>query len=98
MANKTETKRKPIETTANHIMISNEVHFAILEKRPGSNGLQGITFSVDISEKDSNIINNSGIAQVEILGASGIIAFKRKSFYENSKMIEVIIDILKRHE
>ncbi len=98
MSTNTQRKHNPVESMANHIMISNEQHFAVLEKRPNSTGLQGVTFSFDITQSDAGIINKSGIARVEVFGASGIIAFTRKSFYENSKMVEIIIDILKRYE
>ena len=98
MATQTQSKNNPVETTSNHIMISNDNHFAILEKRPNVDGYQGVTFSINIARQDIDVIDKSGIAQVMSPGESQVLFFTRKSFYENSKMVELIIDILKRHE
>ena len=90
-----KSKRNSVDVKENHILITNIQQWAILDKRPNANGLQGITFSSDISAKDISIINSSGIAQVQTHNTSGTIAFTRKDFYTNSKMYELIIDILK---
>lgn len=82
----------------NNIMINGYKEFAILQKRPNVNGYQGITFSTRISEQDITLISSSGIVQVISYSESGTLLFKRKDFYEHTKMYELIIDILKRHE
>lgn len=79
-----------------HIIRDDE--FAILDRAPNSKGLQGITFSTPITSVDADVIDKSGIAHVVKYSASGTLAFSRKSFFDNAKMIDLILDILQRHE
>ena len=81
-----------------NILINGYKQFAILQKRPNEAGFQGITFSIPITEHDVACIASSGIAQVVSFSESGTLKFKRKAFYENTKMYELIIDILNRYE
>ncbi len=80
------------------IYIESEHEFAVLQKIPNDEGLQSITFSCEISLKDADIIEKSGIAEVESIKTDGILIFRSKSFYETHLMCQVITDILKRHE
>ena len=80
------------------ISIRNVKEFAILERSPSLEGLTGITFSIPITHSDADIINQSGIATVESHTASGTLVFTRKCFYDNYKMIDLILDILMRYE
>lgn len=72
--------------------------FAILQKDPNDEGLQAVTFSHEISALDADIIEKTGIANVESFRSDGVLLFIRKPYYETHIMCEIIIDILKRHE
>lgn len=78
--------------------VSYKKEFAILNRTPNEEGLQGITFSIPLGSKDADIIDQSGIAEVISYNVSGIMTFKRKPFYTNSTMIELIVDILLKNE
>lgn len=95
---KTITKPNSVFVQDHQILINSTKEFAILEKRPNAKGYQGITFSTSLTAADVVVINGSGIAQVISFSESGTLLFKRKDFYENTKMYELIIDILSRHE
>lgn len=82
----------------NLISVRNIDEFAILERRPNAEGLTCITFSTPLTAHDADLIDRSGIVEVIKFSKSGTLVFTRKSFYENNKMIELIFDILNRHE
>lgn len=95
---KTISKPNSVFVQGHQILINGINEFAILQKRPNSKGYQGITFSRPLTRGDVVVISNSGIAQVVSFSESGTLLFKRKYFYEDTKMYELIIDILNRHE
>lgn len=80
------------------ISIRSHEEFAILQRKPNENGLQGITFSFPVTAKDADLFDKSGIVEVISFSESGTMVFARKSFYENNIMIDLIYDLLKRHE
>lgn len=80
------------------ISIRSQEEFAILQRKPNENGLQGITFSFPVTAKDADLFDKSGIVEVISFSESGTMVFARKSFYENNIMIDLIYDLLKRHE
>lgn len=80
------------------ICVRNEREFAVLQRYPNAEGLTGITFSIPLTMQDADIINKSKIAQVEHFTESGTLVFTRKSFFENTLMIDLITDILIKHE
>jgi len=62
-------------------------------------GKQTITFSIPLIPAYADVIENSGIAEVESINfEESMITFQRKSFYETHIMAELIIDILSKHE
>lgn len=87
---------KTVTVSPNHITISYQNEWAMLERRPNSEGCQGITFSTEVTEGDVAIINNSGIANVVLVNPSGTISFQRKDFFNIQTMIEVVMDIIQR--
>ena len=72
--------------------------FAILERKPNHDGLQGITFSIPILPRHADLLDKSGIVEVVKYSASGTLVFRRKSFYETHLIIELITDILEKYE
>lgn len=93
-----QSKPNTVLIQKNHILINSDTQFAVLEKRLNTKGYQGVTFSIPLTASDANIVSTSGIAQVITFSESGTMLFKRKDFYSNDTMIEIIIDILSRHE
>lgn len=80
------------------ISIRSHEEFAILQRKPNENGLQGITFSFPVTAKDADLFDKSGIVEVISFSETGTMVFARKSFYENNLMIDLIYDLLKKHE
>lgn len=72
--------------------------FAILERRPNSDGLICITFSIPLTSHNADLIDGSGIAEVKKFSKSGTLVFTKKSFYDSYKMMDLITDILIKHE
>lgn len=60
---------------------------------------QTITFSTQIKSAFADIIEQSGIAEVESVNIEeSTITFSRKCFYETHVMAELILDILMKYE
>ena len=81
----------------NIVVITYNNEFAIIERRIRDNGLQGITFSMPITPKTADLLDKSGIVEVESFSESGVLTFRRKDFFETHLLIEVVMDILMNH-
>lgn len=80
-----------------HVRFGNE--FATMTRRPNRDNQQMILFSSSITAKDADVIDKSGIAEVQEISINNrTIMFTRCSFYETHLMSELIVEILKRHE
>lgn len=72
--------------------------FAILQREANDDGLIGVTFSIPVTQKMVDLLEQSGIITVQQYNGDGIMTFKRRDFYQLHLMIELIIDILEKHE
>lgn len=84
--------------SSSKILVNGYEQFAILDKRPNARGHQSIVFSVSLANEDAHIIRASGMAKVISFTSSGVLTFERLDLYDHTKMYELIIDILNRHE
>ena len=93
-----KSKQNTIEVGEKLISVRGSREFAILERQPNESGLMCITFSIPLTSRDADIIDQSGIAEVKQFTTSGTLVFARKSFYEPYKMTDLITDILTKYE
>lgn len=80
------------------ILINCDDEFAVLQRNVDSNGKQGITFSIPINGRTADLLNSSGIVEVESYNSDGLLVFKRRNFYEATLMIDLITDILDKYQ
>lgn len=80
------------------IYIESEKEFAIMQRFMNVDGLQEVTFSVALTAKDADMLNASGIVEVQSFSENGKLIFSRENFYETHLMAEIVMDVLKRHE
>lgn len=79
------------------ILVSYGNEFATMIRRPDSNGLRKINFSIPLKGAYADIIENSGIASVQSINYDECtITFLALSFYETHLIAELITDILKK--
>jgi len=79
------------------IVISYGDEFAILAKNPVRFNLQEVMLSISITAEMADHLDSSKIVEVQRYTVDGTLFFKRKFGYENSKMIEILIDLLERN-
>lgn len=79
------------------VVISYGDEFAILAKNPVELGLQTVILSIPVTAEMADHLDSSKIIQVQRYTADGTLFFTRKFGYENSKMIELLIDLLERN-
>lgn len=73
--------------------------FATVNRHPDSKGVRKITFSIPLEIEYANVIENSGIAEVDAINFEECtITFRSLSFYETHLMAELITDIFERYE
>lgn len=72
--------------------------FAILQREANEDGLTGITFSIPVTARIADLLNQSGIITVQQFSGDGILTFRRRDFYQTVLMIELIFDILEKYE
>lgn len=72
--------------------------FAILQREANDDGMIGVTFSMPVTPKTADLLDQSGIVTVQQFSGDGILIFKRRDFYQLQLMIELIIDILEKYE
>lgn len=81
------------------VQVKNLDDFAIMTRQPDSEGRRKIIFSIPLIASYADIIENSGIASVRSINYDEcVIYFSPMSFFETYLMIELISDILLRHE
>ena len=71
--------------------------FATFSRQPNEKNKQWILFSIPITSQYADILDKSGIVEVESYSTSGQIIFKRRNFYETHLMAELITDILEKY-
>lgn len=79
------------------VVISYGDEFAILAKNPVELGLKIAILSIPITAEMADHLDSSKIIQVQRYTADGTLFFTRKFGYANSKMIELLIDLLERN-
>lgn len=79
------------------VVISYDDEFAILAKNPVKLDLQTVMFSIPVTAQMADHLDSSKIVQVQRYTIDGTLFFKRKFGYENSKMVEILIDLLERN-
>ena len=80
-----------------HVSYGNE--FATMIRRPDSDGLRKISFSIPLKGAYADVIENSGIASVQSVNYDECtITFLALAFYETHLIAELITDILQKHE
>ncbi len=91
--------KKNIKTKINpyYAHVEYEDAIASLPLGHNSDGKREITFSIPLRAECADIINESGIADVEEINFDKkTIVFRASSFYETHLMIELLADILIR--
>lgn len=89
--------KKEIFIKENIILVQCGNEFATFTRRPNDENVQTISFSIPITTKDVELLEQSGIVEVENYSALGQLVFKRLNFYETHLMAELITDILQKH-
>ncbi len=92
-------KNVSIETRLHIVHVRYGTEFATMNRYPDSEGLRKITFSIPLKAAYADVINKSGIADVEEINCDECsITFRSQPFYETHLMSGLIADILMRHE
>lgn len=93
-----KSERKTVVVGQTHILINNINEFAVLQRRADERSFYGITFSIPLTAKDADYINNSGIVTVHRFSISGTMVFTKKDFYDTHIMIDLILELLIKYE
>lgn len=88
--------KKEVIIKENIVFVACGNEFAIFERHDNSKGLRSITFSIPVKPQMTDLIDKSGVADVQKYSASGTMVIRPKTFYENYKMAELIADILEK--
>lgn len=73
--------------------------YATMRRNPDKNGLRKISFTCPVYASNADMIEESGIAQVESINLENCtITFRALPFYETHLMSELITDIIQKNE
>ena len=91
-------KKKEYRITYTVILVVCGDEFAILNRRPSEHGIFGVTLSFPPKPKMMDLFDNSGIVEILSYSDNGTFTFRRKPFYETHLMVDLLADLLEKHE
>lgn len=78
------------------ITVTNGDKSASFTRKCGADGLHTLKFNITITPRIADILDKTGILEVESYSSNGTITYRKKSFYDSHKMIEIVTEILER--